>query len=391
MSLLIPPPDDPTWLGFGRRGWVSHDHHNPFLRFRSMLTSYQRAAELGWSDDQFVDLVNSLDDALAEVADHGFSLTPMYEAPELATAVGHRGRLWIKDETGNVTGSHKSRHLFGLALHLAVEDVPLDVPLAIASCGNAALAASAIARAASRPLEVFVPDWAEGWILDRLDANGAQVSVCSRDEGELGDPCHRRFREAVASGALPFGCQGPDEPRTLDGGRTLGWEIVEEIPSCDRVVIHVGGGALASSVAQALAGAVASEQWVSLPTFDTVQTQGCAPLAAAMDRLAPQLQAGVAFSELDTTGAMQPWPTIPTSLADGILDDVTYDWIVLAWMMLATGGRAIVAPEQDVRRAHHLAQQGGHRVSATGSAGLAGLLAQPEPDAETVVVFSGVG
>ncbi len=33
--------------------------------------------------------------------------------------------------------------------------------LAIASCGNAALAAATLARAAAWPIEVFVPDWAD--------------------------------------------------------------------------------------------------------------------------------------------------------------------------------------------------------------------------------------
>jgi phosphate-selective porin len=31
-----------------------------------------------------------------------------------------RGALWVKDETHNVAGSHKARHLMGLLLYLAV-------------------------------------------------------------------------------------------------------------------------------------------------------------------------------------------------------------------------------------------------------------------------------
>jgi hypothetical protein len=76
------------------------------------------------------------------------------------TALGQRLglELWVKDETGNVAGSHKARHLMGILLYLAVvEGGPgraapsgAQAPLAIASCGNAALGAAVLARAAAR-------------------------------------------------------------------------------------------------------------------------------------------------------------------------------------------------------------------------------------------------
>ena len=70
----------------------------------------------------------------------------------------------MKDETGNVAGSHKARHLVSILLHLkAAELVGLggrEPGLAIASCGNAALAAATLAAADHRELEVFVPTWA---------------------------------------------------------------------------------------------------------------------------------------------------------------------------------------------------------------------------------------
>jgi hypothetical protein len=86
--------------------------------------------------------------------------------------------MWVKDETHNVAGSHKARHLMGLLLYLAVvEGGPgsaaapgAQAPLAIASCGNAALGAAVLARAASRALQVYVPPDAEHAVLDRLAA-----------------------------------------------------------------------------------------------------------------------------------------------------------------------------------------------------------------------------
>ena len=45
---------------------------------------------------------------------------------------------------------------------------------------------------------------------------------------------------------------------------------------------------------------------------------------------------------------MWPWETVPHSLAHGILDDETYDWVALVDAMLATGGQAIVVDEDEI-------------------------------------------
>ncbi len=89
---------------------------------------------------------------------------------------------------------------------------------------------------------------------------------------------------------------------------------------------------------------------------------------------------------------MTPWPG-PHSIADGILDDETYDWIGVFEAMRDCGGSPVVASEELIVRAHELASATGINVSPTGSAGLAGLLAIRDEvdDGERVaVIFSGV-
>ena len=91
---------------------------------------------------------------------------------------------------------------------------------------------------------------------------------------------------------------------------------------------------------------------------------------------------------------MWAWETEPHSLADGILDDETYDWISILDAMADTDGFPVVATEDNVVRAHELAHQYTPiAVSATGSAGLAGLLeirSQIGDDERVVVIFSGI-
>jgi threonine synthase len=72
---------------------------------------------------------------------------------------------------------------------------------------------------------------------------------------------------------------------------------------------------------------------------------------------------------------MWPWESEPASIAHGILDDETYDWLAVVRAMLATGGRPLVVGEPELRAANELAVRAtGIQADATGSAGLAGLL-----------------
>ncbi len=52
---------------------------------------------------------------------------------------------------------------------------------------------------------------------------------------------------------------------------------------------------------------------------------------------------------------MWPWETEPVSLAHGILDDETYDWLAVVRAMLLTGGRSVVVDEDTIEAANQLA------------------------------------
>jgi threonine synthase len=263
--------------------------------------------------------------------------------------------------------------------------------LAIASCGNAALAAAAIARAAEWPLDVFIPADAEPEVVRRLSDLGAVVHVSERRPGEAGDPCVRDFRRAVGSGAIPFGVQGPDNGLAVEGARTLAFEMAEQLTTdgadVDAIFVQVGGGALASALAQGFAMAVAARLLRRRPRFVAVQTAGCAPLARAWRRLP-----GVDLEEAARRRSrfMRPWESVPVSLAHGILDDETYDWWEVAKAMRDSDGAPVVVDEDAVSRARRLAHaHTGVDVSATGTAGLAGALTAARVDESLAVVFSG--
>jgi threonine synthase len=338
-------------------------------------------------------LVAELDEAVSVVGGVGFAATPFARSDILsdAFAMSADGGVWVKDETRGVGGSQKARFLFSILLHLrAAEELgllPTRPPLAIASCGNAALAAATLAKAADWPIDVFVPTWMGDGFGDRLDQLGARVHRCERRPSDPpGDPAMLRFRDAVADGSVPFTVQGPENALCLDGGRTLGWEICSQAAAAglgrfDRLFVQVGGGAFAAAVGDAV-----NASCGPVP-LHAVQTEGCAPFERAWRRAQGIERPAEQWAEIMTV-----WDA-PESLADGILDDETYDWVGVLAALRSSGGRSVVAPETSVIAAHRLALRAGFDASPTGTAGLAGALAishEIAADERIIVVMSGV-
>ena len=377
---------------------------NPFLGFRRYLAWDSYASSLGLTEAARDAIVRDLDAQVATVAGTGFHTTPFERADALSDALGFTadGGVWVKDETRNVAGSHKARHLFTILLHLVTTELagrapwstPADrPPLAIASCGNAAMAASTLAAAVQWPIRVFVPVSANPVVVARLHELRAQVVTCPRlDTDPPGDPCVHRFREAVATGAVPFSVQGPENAWCLDGGRTIGWEMARHMeeriegPPFDRLFVQVGGGAFAACLAAGF------RMSGITPRLHAVQTQSCAPLERAWQRsfdVGGPKAAAAHWSE-----CMWPWEHVGESAADGILDDETYDWLPVLRAMADGHGSPVVASEAQVLEANDLlVRHTGIDASPTGTAGLAGVLAvrdQLDPTERVAVVASGI-
>jgi threonine synthase len=168
--------------------------------------------------------------------------------------------------------------------------------------------------------------------------------------------------------------------------------------------VQVGGGALAAAIVAGLREARTLGVLGSLPRLHTVQTEGGAPLARAYERVVSRMllrleragnaprpgsaeaaellrerssetvQAELRYAATHRSEFMWPWENPPHSLAEGILDDETYDWHAVVRGMIETGGTPVVVSERLVKEANDLAQRASpNGVSHTGSAGLAGL------------------
>jgi threonine synthase len=144
----------------------------------------------------------------------------------------------------------------------------------------------------------------------------------------------------------------------------------------------------------------------SLPRLHAVQTEGAAPLSRAYRRVAERVgsrehdpsavEDAIRHAARHRSAFMWPWESTPHSIATGILDDETYDWLAVVRGMLRTEGSPVIVSETVLCEAQHLAETStGIAVDPTGSAGLAGLLhlragGDVRPDESVGVLFTGV-
>lgn len=409
---------------------------NPYLIFKEFFSSYYLAS---YYDVNYEELVLAIDNGLKQMGGPGFVETPLLDFPgNLIKNV----TTYVKNETLNVAGSHKARHLMGNILYLEVlrkAGIIKGKPnLAIYSCGNAALGAAAVAKAAGYNLDVFIPPNVDAKITALLKNYDAKIIECPRQKGEIGDPCYNRFKEALKRDSVPFSCSGPDNWSNIEGGETLCFELVSQIiakgRTFDSIVIQVGGGALASSAIKALEEMHKFGLISQIPAIQTVQTEGGFPLVRAYcliikeiseafglkcsldfskekdpklaleqnqkikkylnnnydeiweiaqfvkhNYTSEKIQNVLKFASKNMNSFMWAWETEPHSVAHGILDDITYDWFKIVQGMLLSGGTPIIVSEQELLEANKIATDLTKiKVDCTGTAGFAGAIKLPE-------------
>ena len=207
----------------------------------------------------------------------GEGFTPLVESPRLARSLGV-GRLWIKDEGRNPTGSFKDRGLC-LAVSRALE---LGVRvLAIPSAGNAAAAAAAYGAAAGIPVHAVVPEDTPAPILAEIRALGAGVRLVDGLIADCGGIVRRMCDEKGW-----WDLSTLKEPYRVEGKKTMGYEIFEQLGGRlpDAIVYPTGGGTGLIGMWKAFA-EMQALAWIGdeRPRMLSVQASGCAPIVRAWE------------------------------------------------------------------------------------------------------------
>jgi threonine dehydratase len=185
-----------------------------------------------------------LDDIRAAAARLGGRVhrTPLLSSAQLSARAG--GRMWLKCESFQKTGSFKARGALNKVLSLS--DAERARGLVTVSAGNHAAAVAWAARVAGCAAVVVMPTDAPKSKIEAVRGYGAEI-VFHADRPTLFDKLHE-VRDARGLTFLhPF-----DDPVVVAGAGTAGLEIVEELPDLGLVVVPVGGGGLLGGVASAV-------------------------------------------------------------------------------------------------------------------------------------------
>ncbi|MDB6155974.1 MAG: tdcB 1 [Chthoniobacteraceae bacterium] len=169
--------------------------------------------------------------------------TPCVESAALSELTG--ARIFCKQEHLQRTGSFKERGARNALAQLTSEQAQLGV--IAASAGNHALGLSWHGRLLGIPVTVVMPRFAPLVKVARCRQFGATVILHGDTFDEARSEATRLCEEARLTYIHPF-----DDPHVIAGQGTLAFEILEQVPDADAILIPVGGGGLLAGMATVL-------------------------------------------------------------------------------------------------------------------------------------------
>ena len=277
--------------------------------------------------------------------------TPIIPLPRTAARAGATDLL-VKDEGRLPTGSFKARGLamaVSMAKHFGVERI------AMPTNGNAGAALAAYGARAGIKTVVICPAETPEINIRETSAYGADVWVA---DGQI-DECGRLVREGAAEGRW-FDCSTLKEPYRIEGKKTMGLELVEQLgwKVPDAIFYPTGGGTGLIGMWKAFdemekVGLIGPER----PRMYAVQAAGCSPMVRAFEN-------GDEFAER--------WENAAT-VATGIRVPAAVGDFLILRAVRESGGAAIAVEEEPILQAvEDAARDDGMLLCPEGGAVLAG-------------------
>ena len=315
------------------------------------------------------------DDAAVVTLGEGF--TPLLPAARYGAHIGVP-RLLVKDEGLIPTGSFKAR---GAAVGVSRARELGIAHIAMPTNGNAGAAWATYAARAGMRASICMPVGAPVITRRECVAAGAELSLV---DGLIGDAARVVADLVAEGGGAVFDASTLKEPYRVEGKKTMGLEIVEQlgwrVP--DVIVYPTGGGVGLIGIDKALA-ELRALGWVGdrLPRLVAVQSTGCAPVVRAFHAGATRIE---------------PWAGART-VAFGInVPAPLGDELILA-ALARTGGTAVAVDDADLLADLHafgaregllLCPEGAACLTATRLLRAGGWLSEND---EVVVLNTGAG
>lgn len=283
----------------------------------------------------------------------GEGMTPLLNAKQIGKKLGCKS-LFIKDEAHNPTGSFKARGLC-MAVSKAKE---LGVKkCSIPTAGNAGGAMAAYCANAGIEAHVFMPLHTPTVFKKECEFFNAHLTLL---QGTISDCGKKMEQQKIQEGW--FDVSTLKEPYRLEGKKTMGYEIAEQLNWVlpDVIIYPTGGGTgligmwKAFDEMEAL-GWIGSER----PRMFAVQASGCAPVVKAF-------KAGLhAMSFFDDAKTIANGLCVPKPFADALILKVLYE---------SKGTALAVDDEEIINGVKTIAANEGMLVAPEGGAVYAALL-----------------
>ena len=258
----------------------------------------------------------------------GEVMTPLIPLAHMARKLDLKGgQVIVKDEGRLPTGSFKAR---GLALAVAMAKELGLSHLAMPTNGNAGAAMAAYASRAGLRTTIFCPDDTPEINISEIEIQGATVY---RVNGLIND-CGK----IVGSGkdvAGWFDCSTLKEPYRIEGKKTMGLELAEQLGwELPDVIFYPTGGGTGLIGMWKVFDELEAIGWIDSrrPRMVAVQASGCAPIVKAYE-------AGEEHAEL--------WQDAHT-VAAGIRVPVAIGDFLILRAVRDSGGFAIAVPDEDI-------------------------------------------
>ena len=285
----------------------------------------------------------------AEPISLGEGGTPLLRAKAFSDDVD----LWIKDESLNPTQSFKAR---GMSVAISMAKFLGAKKLAVPSAGNAGGALAAYAARAGLEAHIFMPrDTPRANIIECREV-GAHVTLIDGLITDCGAEIARRKEKEGW-----FDLSTLKEPYRIEGKKTLGYEIAEQLDwkLPDVILYPTGGGTGLIGMWKAF-DEMEKLGWIDnkRPRMFSVQASGCAPIVRAFD-------AGEKFAaEFPNAHTVASGLRVPKAIGD---------FLMLNILCESKGGAIAVDDDEMIRTVREVGSQEGLFVAPEGAACFAAL------------------
>lgn len=295
--------------------------------------------------------------------------TPVYSLASAAAQMNIR-QLLLKDESTNPTGSFKAR---GISVAVSKAKELGITGFVMPTAGNAGGALSAYAAKAGMSATIIMPRHTPETLKEECRLYGAELILING----LIDACGE-MAKTISADTGAFNMSTLKEPYRLQGKKTLGYEIAEQLNWYlpDVIVYPTGGGTGLIAMWQAFKEMI-QLGWIKnkLPRMVVVQSDRCDPMVQLFNK--------------GTLSNFSPEPTLAYGLA------VPYPFAkdMIQKTLIESNGTAIAVSEEEISLGiKTIAQEEGYLLSPEGSAAYTGLKKLIEKDYiledETVLIFN---